>query len=207
MNFRLSLILAFAVSMFTTTLTAENTERVLNVGGTNIRIMAIENSKTVMVTFSNTSEGEVTVALEDVYGARLVSDKVKSSERFAKKYNLSQLEAGNYRVAVTKNLRKTVQPFQLTSSSIVLNASERKEKFLPSIKFKGNTLDVNVLLGNYSNIIVKVYSNDGLVSFEDKNYVVLTLHKRFNLSKLPAGTYVVEVTAGDETQYYNVNLL
>ncbi|MDZ7881285.1 MAG: hypothetical protein U5L45_26720 [Saprospiraceae bacterium] len=199
--------MAFAVSMFTTTLTAENTERVLNVGGTNIRIMAIENSKTVMVTFSNTSEGEVTVALEDVYGARLVSDKVKSSERFAKKYNLSQLEAGNYRVAVTKNLRKTVQPFQLTSSSIVLNASERKEKFLPSIKFKGNTLDVNVLLGNYSNIIVKVYSNDGLVSFEDKNYVVLTLHKRFNLSKLPAGTYVVEVTAGDETQYYNVNLL
>jgi hypothetical protein len=107
---------------------------------------------------------------------------------------------------VTKNLSKTVQPFELTNKNIVLNEFERKEKFLPSIKVKGSMLDVNVLLGNYSNIIVKVYSNDGIVSFEDKNYVVLTLHKRFDLAKLPAGTYIVEVVAGDETQYYSINL-
>jgi hypothetical protein len=206
MNFRLSLILALAVSMFTTTLKAEDVERMFTVEGTNIRITAIENSKTVMVTFSNTSKGEVTVALEDVYGARFASDNVKSSERFAKKYNLSQLEAGKYRLVVTKNFIKTVQPFELTNNNIVLNELERKEKFLPSIKLKGNMLDVNVLLGNYSNIIVKVYSNDGLVSFEDKNYVVLTLHKRFDLSKLASGAYIVEVLAGDETQYYTINL-
>jgi hypothetical protein len=206
MNFRLSLILALAVSMFTTTLKAEDVERMFTVEGTNIRITAIENSKTVMVTFSNTSKGEVTVALEDVYGARFASDNVKSSERFAKKYNLSQLEAGKYRLVVTKNFIKTVQPFELTNNNIVLNELERKEKFLPSIKLKGNMLDVNVLLGNYSNIIVKVYSNDGLVSFEDKNYVVLTLHKRFDLSRLASGTYIVEVLAGDETQYYSINL-
>jgi hypothetical protein len=206
MNFRLSLILALAVSMFTTTLKAENTERMFTVEGTSIHITAIENSKTVMVTLSNTSKGEVTVALEDVYGASFANDKVKSSERFAKKYNLSQLEAGNYRLVVTKNFIKTVQPFELTHNNIILNELERKEKFLPNIKLKGNMLDVNVLLGNYSNIIVKVYSNDGLVSFEDKNYVVLTLHKRFDLSRLASGSYIVEVLAGDETQYYTINL-
>lgn len=206
MNFRLSLILALAVSMFATTLKAENEERMFTVEGTNIHITAIENSQTVMVTLSNTSKGEVTVALEDVYGARFASDKVKSSERFAKKYNLSQLEVGNYRLVVIKNFIKTIQPFVLTSRNIVLNELERKEKFLPSIKVKDNMLDVNVLLGNYSNIIVKVYSNDGLVTFEDKNYVVLTLHKRFDLSRLANGTYIVEVLAGDETQYYTINL-
>jgi hypothetical protein len=206
MNFRLSLILALAVSMFTTTLKAEDVERMFTVEGTNIRITALENSKTVMVTFNNTSKGEVVVALEDVYGAQFASDKVQSSERFSKKYNLSQLEAGNYRLVVTKNFIKTVQPFELTSKNIVLNELERKEKFLPSIKVKGNMLDVNVLLGNYSNIVVKVYSNDGLVSFEDKNYVVLTLHKRFDLSRLASGSYIVEVLAGDETQYYSINL-
>jgi fibronectin type 3 domain-containing protein len=206
MKIRLSFILAIAISMLSTTLNAENVERFFNIEGTSIRITAIENSKTVMVTLNNTSKGDVTVALEDAFGANFATDKVKSTERFAKKYNLAQLETGNYRLVVTKNFVKTIQPFELTNRNIVLNELERREKFLPSIKHNGSTLDVNVLLGNYSNIIIKIYGNDGLMSFEDKNYVVLTLHKRFDLSKLPSGTYIVEVMAGDETQFYNINL-
>jgi hypothetical protein len=206
MKITLSFILALAVSTFATTLKAENTERMFTVEGANIRITALENSKTVMVTLTNTSTGEVTVALEDAFGSNFAKDNVKSTASFSKKYNLSQLEAGNYRLVVTKNFIKTIQPFELTSRNIVLNELERKEKFLPSINHSGNRLDVNVLLGNYSNVIVKVYSNDGLISFEDKNYVVLTLHKRYDLSKLPVGAYIVEVLAGDETQYYNINL-
>ncbi len=206
MKIRLSFILVTAILMFTTTLKADSVERIFNLEGTSIRITAIENSKTIMVTLNNNSNGDVTVSLEDALGANFATDKVKSTTRFAKKYNLAQLETGKYRLVVTKNFVKTIQPFELTNSNIVLNELERREKFLPSIKHSGDVLDVNVLLGNYSNIIVKIYGNDGLVSFEDKNYVVLTLHKRFDLSKLPAGAYVVEVLAGDETQFYNINL-
>ena len=206
MKTRLSFILALAVSMFTTTLKADSLENIFILEGANIRITAIENSKTVMVTLNNTSTGEMTVTLEDAFGAPFASDKVKPSARFAKKYNLSQLEAGNYKLVVTKNFVKTIQPFELTYRAVVLNELERREKFLPSINQSGKSVDVNVLLGNYSNIIVKIYGNDGLTSFEDKNYVVLTLHKRYDLSKLPSGAYIVEVLAGDETQYFNVNL-
>jgi hypothetical protein len=206
MKTRLSFILALAVSMFTTTLKADSLENIFTLEGANIRITAIENSKSVMVTLNNTSTGEMTVVLQDAFGARFATDKIKPAARFAKKYNLSQLEAGNYKLVVTKNFVKTIQPFELTYRAVVLNELERKEKFLPSINQSGKNIDVNVLLGNYSNIIVKIYGNDGLTSFEDKNYVVLTLHKRYDLSKLPAGSYVVEVLAGDETQYFNINL-
>ena len=206
MKTRLSFILALAVSMFTTTLKADSLENIFILEGANIRITAIENSKSVMVTLNNTSTGEMTVALEDALGTSFAIDKIKPAARFAKKYNLSQLEVGNYRLVVTKNFVKTIQPFELTYRAVVLNELERKEKFLPSINQSGKTVDVNVLLGNYSNIIVKIYGNGGLTSFEDKNYVVLTLHKRYDLSKLPAGNYVVEVLAGDETQYFNINL-
>lgn len=206
MKTRLSFILALAVSMFTTTLKADSLENIFTLEGANIRITAIENSKSVMVTLNNTSTGEMTVVLQDAFGASFATDKIKPAARFAKKYNLSQLEAGNYKLVVTKNFVKTIQPFELTYRAVVLNELERKEKFLPSINQSGKNIDVNVLLGNYSNIIVKIYGNDGLTSFEDKNYVVLTLHKRYDLSKLPAGTYVVEVLAGDETQYFNINL-
>ncbi len=206
MKTRLSFILAIAISMLTTTLKADSVERIFNIEGANIRITAIENSKSVMVTLNNTSKGEVTVALEDAFGANFATDKVKSTAKFAKKYNLTQLEAGNYRLVVTKNFIKTIQPFELTSNNIILNELERREKFVPSINQKGQNLDVNVLLGNYSNITVRLYSNEGLLTFEDKNYVVLTLHKRFDLSKLPTGAYIVEVVAGDDTQYFNINL-
>ena len=206
LSFILALVALMFTAMFTTTLKADSIENIFVLEGANIRITAIENSKTVMVTLNNTSTGEMTVALEDAFGTHFATDKIKPAARFAKKYNLSQLEAGNYRLVVTKNLVKTVQPFQLTDRDIVLNEVERREKFLPMIAQNGKMLDVNVLLGNYSNIVVKIYGNDGLMSFEDKNYVVLTLHKRYDLAKLPTGSYVVEVLAGDETQYFNISL-
>lgn len=206
MKTRIFSILAIAISMFATTLKADNVERRFNLEGTNIRITAIENSKTLIVTLANTATGELTVSLEDAYGEKFATDKVKSSAYFAKRYNLTQLEAGKYRLVVTKNLIKTIQPFELTNRNILLNELERKDKFLPTVSQKDKKLDVNVLLGNYSNIIVSMYSTDGFKAFEDKNYVVLTLNKRYDLSKVPVGTYIVEVVAGDETQYFTITL-
>jgi hypothetical protein len=206
MKNRFSSIVAIALSIFSFTLNAENVERNFNVAGTNINITAIENSKTVVVTLNNTATGEMTVALEDAAGVNFTTDKVKSSAHFAKRYNLSQLEAGNYRLVVTKNAIKTIQPFELTNRNIVLNELERKEKFLPTVSLKDGKLDVNVLLGNYSNINVKVFNNEGTNLFSDKNYVVLILNKRYDMSKLPSGTYIVEVLAGDETEYFTVKL-
>jgi hypothetical protein len=206
MKNRISSIVAIALSIFTFTAKADNVERSFKIEGTNINITAIDNSKTVMVTLTNTATGDLTVVLEDASGTKYATDAIKSSARFAKKYNLSQLEAGNYRLVVTKNAFKTIQPFELTNRAVILNELERKDKFLPTISQKDNKMDVNVLLGNYSNVIVKVYDTEGKLAFTDKNYVVLTLHKRYDLSKLAKGSYVVEVLAGDETQYFTIVL-
>ena len=199
-------ILAIAFTCVSFTAQAENVERIFTVEGTKINITAIENSKTVVVTLTNNALSEMTVALEDAFGENFATDKVKPSAHFAKRYNLSQLEAGKYRLVVTKNLVKTIQPFELTNRNIILNELERKDKFLPTVIQRDKKLDVNVLLGNYSNIIVKMYNNEGVKTFEDKHYVVLTLNKRYDLSQIPKGTYVVEVIAGDETQYFTISL-
>lgn len=206
MKNRISSIVAIALSAFTFSAQAENIDRSFTVEGTNIKITAIENAKTVMVSLNNTATSDLTISLEDASGTHYADETVKSSAHFAKKYNLSQLETGKYRFVIVKNALKTVQPFELTTTNIVLNELERKEKFLPMLVQKDNKVDVNVLLGNYSNIIVKVYDTEGKLAFTDKNYVVLTLHKRYDLSSLAKGTYVVEVLAGDETQNFTVNL-
>jgi hypothetical protein len=56
--------------------------------------------------------------------------------------------------------------------------SARKDMFLPTVIQRDKKLDVNVRLGNYSNISVNMYNNEGVKTFEDKQYVVLTLNKR-----------------------------
>jgi hypothetical protein len=197
---------AIALSIFATTANAENVERTLKIEGTNITITAVENAKVVLVSLNNNANGGMTITLEDAFGEKFATDDVKPTAHFAKRYNLSQLETGKYRIVLTKNAVKTIQPFELTKREIILNESERKEKFLPTISQKGKKLDVNVLLGNYSNISVKMFNSEGIKTFEDANYVVLTLNKRYDLSQVNAGTYIVEVVAGDETQYFTITL-
>lgn len=195
-----------AITLISTTVKADNGSFSYDLGGgTNLKISAIENTKTVVVSLTNVTNEEVTIELEGVEGT-LVTDNVKGKPNFSKKYNLVNLESGSYRVVVTKKATKTVQPFELTSKSLVLFESERKEKFLPSLNQNGMKIDVNVLLGNYSNIKVNIYDNEGRKVYDDINYVVMLLHKRYDLSKLPSGGYVVEVIAGDETQYFPIAL-
>ena len=206
MKTRLFFVLILAISLFTNTIKADNGSFSYDLGGgTNVKISAIQNTKTVVVSLTNVSKEEITIALEGE-GGTLIADKVKGQLNFAKKYNLINLESGSYRVIVTKRATKTIQPFELTYNNVVLFESERKEKFLPSIVQNNRKLDVNVLLGNYSNIKVNIYDNEGHKMYEDINYVVMLLHKRYDLSKLPSGGYVVEVIAGDETQYFPIAL-
>lgn len=206
MKTRLFFVLMLAITLISTTIKAENGSFSYDLGGgTNVKISAIENTKTVVVSLTNVTNEEVTIALEGDYGT-LVTDNVKGKPSFTKKYNLVNVETGSYKIVVTKKATKTVQPFELTNKNVVLFESERKEKFLPSLNQNGTKIDVNVLLGNYSNIKVNIYDNEGRKVYDDINYVVILLHKRYDLSKLPNGGYVVEVIAGDETQYFPIVL-
>ncbi len=206
MKTRLFFILILAVSLFTNTIKAENGSFSYDLGGgTNVKISAILNTKAVVVSLTNVTNEEVTIVLEGEEGT-LITEKVKGMPNFSKKYNLINLNKGSYRVIVTKKATKTIQPFELTNNSVVLFESERKEKFMPNVNQNGTKLDVNVLLGKFSNIKVNIYDNEGRKVYDDINYVVMMLHKRYDLSKLASGGYVVEVIAGDETQYFPITL-
>ncbi len=206
MKTRLFFVLTLAITLFTNSVKADNGSFSYDLGGgTNLKISAVQNTKAVVVSLTNVANEEVEISLEGE-NTILLHETVKGKLNFSKKYNLANLESGSYNVIVTKRVTKTVQPFQLTDKSVVLFESERKEKFLPSLNQNGKKVDINVLLGNYSNIQVIIYDNEGRRVYDDINYVVMLLHKRYDLSKLPSGGYVVEVIAGDETQYFPIAL-
>ena len=203
MTKQIFIALAFVATTLTTTV-ANNVEYFYSLEGTTVKIAAVSASKSIIVDLANIQSEGVKIVLEDETGRVFVNETVNAQKQFTQKYNLKNLEAGDYRLVITKNGVKTIQPFKLTDKSVVMFEGERKDKFLPTVHFNSAKLDVNVLLGNYSNIQVNIYDNEGRKVFEDINYVVLTLHKRYDVEKLAPGFYVVEVIAGDETQYFTV---
>ncbi len=201
--------LAFAATLnFTnvTPTTASNVERHYTLSGTSVNISADENVKAVTITLNNIQKDAVKIILENNDGTILFVEEVSKTARYSKKLNLSQLENGSYRVIIKKNVTKTIQPFELTSKGVELNANERKDKFLPFVSQKGTAVYVNCLASNYTNMFVRIFDNTGKLVFEDANYMVFQLHKTFNLSHLAEGTYIMEVESGDETEYTTLTL-
>ncbi len=222
MKTRLFFILASVATLFTSSLNASNFQKmefksVVNIaaeisendnenftylGETTVKVTS--DSKVISVNLGDVKNDEISIRIEDANGNELVSEKVKGSQNFAKKYNVSKLEDGNYNMIIAKQTLRTVQPFKIVDNKVIVLATEKKEKFLPLLSQEGDKLNVNVLLGNYSNITVTLYDNEGRKVFDEKNYVVLNLHKRYDLSKLPQGIYVAEVMAGDESFFFTV---
>jgi hypothetical protein len=188
---------ALAASLFVQTLSANNIENAYDMSGTSLKIAA--TTENVIVSLGTVEKEEITIKIVNNDGTSLINETVKNVKDFSKKYNVTRLEDGAYRLIVTKKTIRTVQPFSIKGGVVSMSALEQKEKFLPTVNFHNDKLDVNVLLGNYSNILVKIYNEDGKIVKEEKHYVVLQLNQRYDVSQLPKGSYTAEIKAGDET--------
>lgn len=202
MKTKLFYVLALAATLFTNTLSANVIENVFDLAGTTVKISAAE--KSIIVDLGSVRKEVITIVIADADKNILVSETVKDKPNFVKRYNMSQLERGRYTLTVTKKTVRTVQTFEITAKNLTIMTIDKKEKFLPVVSMNKGKLDVNVLLGNYNNITVTILDNEGREITKDKNYVVLNLHKRYNLDELPNGVYVIEVVASDETFYQTV---
>ena len=180
-------------------------ERIVAAVGSTVKISADQNTKAVSVSITGI-QGEVKVSLESAQGEVFYEEEVFKTPRYSKKLILSQLENGAYRLVVKRNFSKTVQPFVITDNGVTMNAAELKEKLLPVVHQKGNAVDVSYLSEVAIDVSVRIYDNEGKLVFEDTKPNVTQFAKRFYLNKLFGGAYVMEVRAGDETQYTTLNL-
>jgi hypothetical protein len=193
---------AFATSLFVQTLSANVIENTYNVDGVEVKIAS--NAQNVIVNLGDVQNEEIKISLIDEDQNILLTETVKDVKSFTKRYNVSRLEDGGYKMIITKKTVRTVQPFSIEKGVVKMSNMDKKEKFLPTLSFDNGKLDVNVLLGNYSNIVVKLFDNEGREMMTDNHYAEFKLNKRYDLAKLPAGVYIAQVMAGDETFSYTV---
>ncbi|NUO00365.1 MAG: hypothetical protein HUU01_07080 [Saprospiraceae bacterium] len=160
-----------------------------------IEIRESANAKKVSVELEKLNT-PATITLEDADGNVLIEER-SNGKSFAKTFNLSKLETGDYRLIVNAGLIETVQPLIITGSSLVLDENNRQEIYAPIINVGDNYVDLSFLNKRLSNVIVVFLNESDEVIFQENISNSLKVEKRYNLSRLPKGDYSVKVIAGN----------
>jgi hypothetical protein len=203
MKFQFSTLFIVAVLMFTNTLFATNNPaNEAPATNSKVEIKGSDIEKALSIEFSNIKEEDVTISIMNEEGATVHTDKAKSIKAFSKKFNLTSLEKGEYTLKVTLEHCKITQVFEVTKKGIIVKETNRKEVYAPIIKEEDSKFDINIptIKNKYS---VLVLNASGDTVFEEVQKGVTQLNKRYNMTNLAKGEYLLQVSIDGETYYHN----
>jgi hypothetical protein len=163
--------------------------------------------KKLLLSVTDTEAQDMRLTIENTEGVVLHATTVKlKGTTYSCRFNLQNLEAGDYRLVIKKKREKLTQPFEVTYKHVIVSEAQREQVYLPQVTVKDALLDVSVLQDKVATIKVTLFDNAGIMVF-DTEFDSALLHKRFNLSRLPKGVYILEVAVqGQEAAYFTVNL-
>ncbi len=167
-----------------------------------VKIAAI--NRTLQVSLAAVTDATIDISIETANGS-VVHHETVTQMSILKKYDLQQLEGGDYTLIIENGRTKTIQPFILEFGSIKILETERVTKRLPQILQVKTNIDVRAYMTKKSTVSINIVDNQGITVFEEKTDAV-SFAKRYNLSKLPSGVYFVQVQADGETQYSTIVL-
>lgn len=166
-----------------------------------IKIMKTGLDKLSLVMEDLSLGTEATVSIEDTKGFVLISEEVKKTNSFAKVFNLKNLPAGDYKMVINTQTRKTIQPITLTEKDITVDVNKRKVIFHPTIRMNESFLDVTWLGNRISDVKVSISNEQGVVVFGDNIKNVFKIEKRYNVAQLERGVYTVRVKTPHDSYY------
>lgn len=147
--------------------------------------------------------GPAVVQLADAAGNVLASEKATGT-RYAKMFNLTELNPGTYTISVQLGQREIQQPFTLSDDSVMLDARQRREVFLPQIRITPEGVDLNVLNRMVGNVKVIIRASGGETVFEDEIRNVVKVERRYKLDQLERGAYDFIVHTPDRVFYQQI---
>jgi Secretion system C-terminal sorting domain len=204
MKFQFSILTIFIVFLLSNTSFATEINPTNEAPATNskVEIKGSDNEKALLIEFSNKSEEDVTISIMNEEGATVHTDKAKSIKAFSKKFNLASLEKGEYTLKVTLEHCKITQVFEVTKKGIIVKETNRKEVYAPIITEENSKFDIIIptIKNKYS---VLVLNANGDTVFEETQKGLTQLNKRYNMSNLTKGEYLLQVSIDGETYYHN----
>ena len=173
-----------------------------------VSISIEKNEKAVTLRIIGSLKDKIDIKLTDDYGTTLYSENVENTMLYTKKLVLANLKNGTYYISVQRKMTRTTESMELTDANVTLNESGRIDILLPYVSLKDDKVDINCMAKGNTNIIIRFFDTEGKLILEDVNKNVFNVNKRFDLSKLSYGVYIVNIIYDDQdeysTLYYNL---
>lgn len=150
--------------------------------------------------------GNASVRLTDKDDISLFSQVVEGSSSYRKIFDLTALPNGTYHFEFTTETRTVLQPFTITDMGIRLKEADQKLRYIPIVKVKKGLVDVSLLNIKRANIDIEISKIGGELVHEESLKNVLKVSRRFNVSNLSPGTYLVKIRTHEKTYYKEVQL-
>ena len=196
-------VLLLAVVLFTNTVNAKLLP-MSYFDKTEVTVSAVK--KVLSVRISDAENTDATISIQNTEGVEIFTESLVGKAASLRKYNLQKLEIGQYTLIVKRKRSKLIQPFSVNIENIDVQMATRETLYTPTVVLKDRKLDVSAVSFGKPGISLTITDNLGTIVFEEKSNIAI-LQKRYNLSKLPNGAYIVEVvTYGTETEYFPISI-
>lgn len=146
----------------------------------------------VVLHLDENRSAETQVRLMDQNGYTIFTESLKAENGLTRKYNLKNLEAGNYTFQVDYKSVIKIQKVQKLYNGVSLNDTKEITVFKPSITFENNMINLNFLAfkGMFE---VEILDAEGNILHTELHQADGAFTGRYDLSTLKSGNYTCRI--------------
>jgi len=169
-----------------------------------VDIEAIPGTQKVSVSLQGLL-GETVIQLKDENEVLLLQ-QVTTDPVYRKVMDLSALVEGQYDFLLTTGNKEIIQPVAIENGKIEVFDGQRKVYFSPVVNVTGSSVDVTWFNGKIADMKVKITDLNGSIIYSEDINNVVKVEKRYNLSKVLRGDYIIVMETPRKTYYENVKI-
>lgn len=168
----------------------------LNVNAADGIAVTVNDNFRVNVAYTNAIEG-AQIYLEDVDGERLFSEYAGATSNDSKTLSLEELPVGKYYLIYEDDYAKSYTTISRKSDGLDIVSDESKTIFKPSYKVNEGIVLISFTNPKEVKTTTRIYDANGEIieSISNKDLIV---KQALDLNSLPAGTYKIGVSIGND---------
>jgi hypothetical protein len=155
-------------------------------------------SESFILNLKKSGVKKVNVRIMDNDGNTLLTQRINTKKKEAVKYNMSELPSGKYSIIVEDKQRLVKHEVVLHENTQRIDVLDAKTIYKPVFINGKQFVDLNMLQTNDSAIKVSITDTSGITVFSETIESTGSIQKRYNVSKMPAGSYTIQVVTCGE---------